>query len=315
MQNQKTDLLVSVLMITYNHSLYLAQALDSVLAQERDFNLEIVIGEDCSTDNTRAIVLDYQQRYPGVVRALLPTSNIGAMNNQIQVMKACRGRYIAILEGDDYWTDPHKLKRQVAYLETHPKAALVFTDCALVNELGQVIEENFVPAHHRHSFTLRELLREYCPPALTVLYRNIISTIPPIFRSVMNGDLVLFTLIGQHGTLDYLPGMTAHYRYHSGGVWSSQSQERKFYNNLKTGLAILEYLGPEYRPELMSALNWYYNQLGTILWQKKGRRREFWKHYLKFGLFSLRTINKEILVFTFRLLMGKINPSSPIEPD
>ena len=298
--------MVSVLMITYNHAPYIAQALDSILAQERDFDLEIVIGEDCSTDHTRAIVLDYQRRYPDIVRPLLPSRNIGAMNNQIQVMEACRGRYVAILEGDDYWTDASKLQRQVAYLESHPTAALVFTDCVVINEQGDVIEENHVPAKYRHGFTLNELLREYCPPALTVLYRNVIPTMPVEFRHVINGDYVLFALLGQHGTIDYLAGSTAHYRRHTGGVWSLTSQERQFHSNLTTKLAMLSYFGPAHQKVIMQAVNWYYVYLLSLLWQQ-GRRTEFWSLYRTFLRVSVKTLNKELLSFTLRLLTGQLS--------
>ncbi|GAA3951376.1 glycosyltransferase [Hymenobacter algoricola] len=301
-----TTPLVSVLMITYNHGPYLAQALDSILAQERNFSLEIVVGEDCSPDNTRAIVLDYQRRYPATIRPLLPEHNIGAMNNQIQVMEACRGRYVAILEGDDYWVDPHKLQRQVDYLESHPAAALVFTDAALVDEQGQMLEENFVPAQYRHHFTLSELLQEYCPPALTVLYRNVVPTMPPVFRQIANGDYALFALIGQHGTLDYLPGVTAHYRKHGGGVWSAQNEEKRFRMNLATKLAMLHYFGPQYRPDILPAVNWYYTQIGQLLWQQK-RWKEFLLLYAQFASLSVSTTNRELSAFTWKLLTGRLS--------
>ncbi|UOQ74423.1 glycosyltransferase [Hymenobacter cellulosilyticus] len=304
--------MVSVMMITYNHAPYLPQALDSILMQERDFSLEIVIGEDCSPDNTRAIVLDYQRRYPDIIRPLLPEKNIGAMNNQVQVMEACRGRYVAVLEGDDYWTDPRKLQRQVDYLNAHPEAALVFTDCSLVDEQGQIIQEHYVPARAHRNYNLRELLQEYCPPTLTVLYRNVVPTMPLPFRKVTNGDYALFSLIAEHGTLNYLPGITAHYRRHGGGVWSSQNQEKQFRNNLNTGLVMLNYFGPEYYANLMPVLNWYYTQLCALLWQQK-RYKDFWQLYRDFASVSMQTKNKELPAFTLKLLTGRL-PKSTLHP-
>src|SRR3712207_1086613 len=100
---------VSVLMLAYNHEKFIAQALDSALMQQVNFDYEIVIGEDCSTDNTRDILIRYQKEYPHRIRLLLPEKNLGMHDNLIQTFKACRGDYIAFLEGDDYWTSPNKL--------------------------------------------------------------------------------------------------------------------------------------------------------------------------------------------------------------
>ena len=112
------DVKVSVAMITYNHERFIAQAIESVLMQQTDFAVELVIGEDCSTDGTRAIVRDYGERYPERIRLLLPEHNLGMMPNFVATLKACRGQYVASVEGDDYWTDPHKLQKQVDFLES-----------------------------------------------------------------------------------------------------------------------------------------------------------------------------------------------------
>src|SRR6266702_1500393 len=123
---------LSVLMITYNHEKYIAQALDSVLMQEVDSNYEIVIGEDCSTDNTRKIVLDYQRKYPNKIRALLPDKNLGMLWNFVATYEACQGKYVAILEGDDYWSSPVKLQKQVDFLDKN-------TGCVVCCHAAQVL--------------------------------------------------------------------------------------------------------------------------------------------------------------------------------
>src|SRR6185312_12408987 len=97
------------------------------LVQETDFPIELVIGEDCSTDGTRDIVKRYAARYPEIVRALLPGKNIGVHANFDAVLKSCRGTYIAMLEGDDYWTSPKKLQKQADFLDSHPDHALCGT--------------------------------------------------------------------------------------------------------------------------------------------------------------------------------------------
>lgn len=111
---------VSIGMMAYNHEKYIARAIESVLMQEVNFPFELVIAEDCSTDNTRQIVIDYQKRYPGVIRLILHETNVGMQENSNCLRRACKGKYRANLEGDDFWIDPNKLQSQVNFLETHP---------------------------------------------------------------------------------------------------------------------------------------------------------------------------------------------------
>ena len=132
--------LVSVFMMAYNHEKYISEAIEGVLMQNTNFDFDIVIGEDCSTDNTRQIILDYQRKYPGKFKLLLHKENIGAMANQQAVFSACTGKYIAICEGDDYWTDPYKLQKQVDFLEDNNGFVICFTNTLIKNEKnGQFI--------------------------------------------------------------------------------------------------------------------------------------------------------------------------------
>ncbi len=112
---------VSVFVITYNHEKYIAQALDSILMQKTNFDFDIVIGEDGSTDNTTNIITEYEEKYPDKIKAKCHNPNISMMSNVIDTLRRCTGKYIAMLEGDDYWTDPLKLQKQVDLMELHPE--------------------------------------------------------------------------------------------------------------------------------------------------------------------------------------------------
>jgi glycosyltransferase involved in cell wall biosynthesis len=120
-----TDPLVSVKMITYNHAAFITQAIECVLKQKTNFPFELVIGEDCSTDGTRDIVFDYQKKYPNIIRVITSEKNVGMKKNAYRAVKACRGKYVAFCEGDDYWHNPEKLQKQVDYLESHPECGAV----------------------------------------------------------------------------------------------------------------------------------------------------------------------------------------------
>jgi len=118
--------LVSIVCITYNHEPFIRQALDSFLMQECDFPYEIVLAEDCSTDGTREICMEYAAKYPEIIHYIWSENNIGAVENEARAIRAAKGKYIALCEGDDYWTDPHKLQKQVAFMESHPEYSVTF---------------------------------------------------------------------------------------------------------------------------------------------------------------------------------------------
>ena len=130
---------LSVAMITYNHELFIGPAIESALAQKVNFDYEVVIGEDCSTDGTRAVVMDFQRRYPDIIKILLRERNIGGFRNMESTLAACGGQYLAILEGDDYWTRPDKLRKQVDFLDAHPDRAICChrARCLLKRILGK----------------------------------------------------------------------------------------------------------------------------------------------------------------------------------
>ncbi len=123
----ETQPLVSVCMTTYNHEVYLREAIESILAQQTTFEVELVLGEDCSTDATRAICEEYVTNYPGRVRLIAATKNVGWRANYRRTFDACRGRYVAYCDGDDWWCDPQKLQQQVDLLESDPDCGMCYT--------------------------------------------------------------------------------------------------------------------------------------------------------------------------------------------
>lgn len=119
--------LVSVCMTTYNHAAYIAQAIESVLAQQTSFGVELLLGEDCSTDRTGEICREYTEKYPDRIRLVTSPENVGWRRNYRRTFEACRGRYVAYLDGDDWWTDPEKLQTQVDLLESDPACGMCCT--------------------------------------------------------------------------------------------------------------------------------------------------------------------------------------------
>jgi glycosyltransferase involved in cell wall biosynthesis len=137
---EKNYIMVSIAMITYNHERFLRQSLDSILEQEVNFKYEVIIGEDCSPDNSRAILKEYENRYPNIFKVIYRKENIGATKNAYDVLSHCKGKYIACLEGDDYWTDKNKLKTQIEFLENNKEYSGVYHITSISDENGNLIK-------------------------------------------------------------------------------------------------------------------------------------------------------------------------------
>jgi hypothetical protein len=133
----------SVKMQAYNHEPYIAQAIEGVINQKTAFPFELVIGEDCSTDKTRQIVFGYQEKYPKVIKVITSNNNVGAFKNCLRSEKACRGKYIAYCEGDDYWHHPLKLQMQVDFLERHLDYGMVHSNAHRFYVKDEKFEKSF----------------------------------------------------------------------------------------------------------------------------------------------------------------------------
>lgn len=209
-------------MIAYNHERFVEQALNSVLAQRTNFDWEIVFGEDCSTDRTREIVQQITAANPDRIRLLLPEKNVGMMRNFMATAEACRGEYIAMLEGDDFWLDPDKLQKQVDFLDAHPELSTCFGPVWIVDESGEPL-----PVQPRQNltgsrYTLAQFLNgEFLPRTCSAMYRRgLFIGFPEWFHSLPGADYALHVLNGQHGDFGFMNCEMAAYRVHSGGIWT-----------------------------------------------------------------------------------------------
>src|SRR5438094_537303 len=136
---------VSICMITYNHEKFVAEAIESVLKQKTTFPIELVIGDDKSTDSTPAIIKGYAEKYPGILKVRYNKENAGVVLNTVKTIEECSGKYIAMLEGDDYWTDPLKLQKQVDFLEKNPDFACSFHN-VMVLKSGKLQNDDMLQA-------------------------------------------------------------------------------------------------------------------------------------------------------------------------
>ena len=220
---------VSVSLITYNHQDYIGQAIEGVLKQQVDFAYEIIIGDDCSTDGTREVLQTYQQRYPDIIQLILHPRRYqgvpGRLNN-ITNLYACRGQYIAMLDGDDHWTSEHKLQQQVDFLDQHPNYSLAFHD-ALIVSADQSFDDFLCSRQRRvfqsdHTFTLEDVIAESSfAPTSSIVFRNgLIGEFPDWFWKIVSADAALQLLLAQRGKLKYFSQVNSVYLIRAHGFMS-----------------------------------------------------------------------------------------------
>jgi len=224
--------LVSVCIQTYQHAAYIKECLDSVLIQETDFSFEIILGEDDSTDGTRGICIEYANRYPDIIR-LFPRAEKDKIFingektgrfNFIGNLKAASGKYIALLDGDDYWLTKHKLQKQVDFLKSDPGYVICFHRVYEL-EKGKKKLSDLNRSEKEETYTIEDLANRNFIHTPSVVFRNgIIKEFPIWITECPVGDYVLHMLNAKHGKIKYLPELMAVYRKHPGGMWSTQAE-------------------------------------------------------------------------------------------
>lgn len=257
---------VSVAMITYNHEKYIVQAIESVLMQRVNFDYELVIGEDCSTDKTRDIVLGFGEKHPDRIRVLLSEKNMGGGRNLVRTLRACRGEYVAVLEGDDFWTSPDKLQKQVDFLESHPECAICFHNAVVINDSGSQELRNYCSSTQKEISTLEDLLKADFIPTCSVMFRNgLFSEFPDWFYKLPMGDWPTHVFNAQHGDIGYINEIMAAYRVHSTGVWSRLGYAGTLQAEIRFYQPINAYLNYQYDNLIQSMLSDRWGRLATEL--------------------------------------------------
>jgi glycosyltransferase involved in cell wall biosynthesis len=215
---------LSVCLITYNHGRYIREALNGIVMQRVNFSWEIIVADDCSKDDTRAIVKEYADKHPGQFKLVFQEKNVGPARNWMDLLAAATGKYVAYMEGDDRWNDPEKLQKQVDFLEHNPEYVISCHDAQVIDEHGTVIEESKLPEAERKDYSAEDLKRGAYVLSVSMCYRNVIKTFPEVVWKMKNGDTLLTVLLGEYGACKFQHEIKpASYRRHTGGVWSMKS--------------------------------------------------------------------------------------------
>jgi glycosyltransferase involved in cell wall biosynthesis len=249
--------IITVCVITYNHNEFISHALNSIAAQKTNFNYDILIADDCSTDGTKEKVLAFSESRSNV-SLILQESNVGPAKNFVELISTPKTKYISYLEGDDHWTDPYKLQKQVDYLEANPNVSCCATDFDQINKNGVFIKNpETYPSVVKLGY--KEVMKsKWCPTqACTILFKK--ELVSPALAFLYDdliycGDWALSCWFSTKGEVHILPDTTCTKRMDSGGIWTSKSDILNAYRLICFSSRMPRYLHYRYKKDFYQNL-------------------------------------------------------------
>lgn len=278
MEEKKIPILVSIQCFVYNHEPYLRQCLDGFVMQKTDFPFEAIVHDDCSTDGSAAIIKEYAEKYPDIIKPIYETENQyskGDGSLRRIMNEACRGNYIAICEGDDYWTDPNKLQMQVDFLETHPEYSMCFHDVNIRAEKGREWYDVFGKLVDRDYTGLENMLK-WSVPTCSIVYRLGLWDKYPQNPKFTMGDNVLILQCSRYGKIRCIPQKMGVYRLNPTSWIGGQSNKVQRQKYISHYLGLIEEFEECRCEQMYDILENQYFQLLSIL-KREGNKEEFEK--------------------------------------
>ncbi|WP_316748966.1 glycosyltransferase [Pedobacter gandavensis] len=226
METKDSNVLVSISCLTYNHEKFIAEAIEGFLMQKTNFKFEVLIGEDCSTDGTRKIVDAYQKAHPEIIKLVTSAKNVGIKNNFNRIVDAAKGKYMAMCEGDDFWTDPYKLQKQIDFLESHPEYIMCCHYSKIIDEKGDLLYVHPQPVSLE--FGYEDVLQgnKDETATATLIYRTSLDVTHMSMQDwyinchAPDKFLKLYATAVTGKKIYVMPEVMSCYRKHVGGVWS-----------------------------------------------------------------------------------------------
>lgn len=267
---------VSVCVPAFQHEKFIGQMLDSVVMQQTTFDYEIVIGDDGSSDRTPAIIQTYIDQYPNLFQAYLHKENQGpaeprefaGRNNVLQLLKACRGEYVALCEGDDYWTDPLKLQKQVDFMDANPDFSICHHNMKVIYEDGS--PEHFFNSDNQKSISgIEDILKDnWFMATASWLYRNhfLDNDFADWHHKAASGDWAVIIQIAKHGKIKYLSDVMGVYRKHRGGLSNVHASTNLNYlsNRMEMFQNVGLWLNNKYDEIIQQTVASYQNQINQL---------------------------------------------------
>jgi glycosyltransferase involved in cell wall biosynthesis len=290
-------------MITYNHEKFISQAIEGVLKQHTDFKIELIISDDCSKDETQSIIKKYAETNKSLIKPLYRDMNIGSMANFIETFSYCQGKYIALCEGDDFWTDPYKLQKQIDFLENpeHNDVIAVVTNSSVCDLKSNTINTSRMvipPMNKEGIYTLSDFFKNnHQYPTLTVCFRNIdrtslISNMTKLSNPFL-GDWILWILLHLQGAFYFMNQVTAAYRINPTSLTHSVNVIKRWEADFVIRKRLKEMLPIKYHKYLRTNYNAYFKI--SMAYRKK-------KHFPRFLFYQFRAFLSNPMKYTHIIL-------------
>lgn len=305
---------VTVCMINYNQEKFIKEAIESVLIQDCEFDFELLIADDCSSDNSKTIVKTIIKNHPkgNLIRFLEREKNLGMTANFFETLKLCKGDFIAFCDSDDFWRDTNKLQKQIDFLEKNKDYVVSFHDVTLFDENSQKMNWNYIKTAAKRDYTSIELAYGAFLMPVTMCFRNVIKNIPHEAYKVINQDVFLISLLGEFGEAKFMNDIIpAGYRLHQKNICGSLTEVNKNYQRIVVFYHLFKYYNRIKKNDIAHNYFWRYNnsiiQLLKHNFEHKNRL-EFFKLYFsylvscfKYGYFKrMAYITKDVLKFAIK---------------
>jgi glycosyltransferase involved in cell wall biosynthesis len=275
----RDDPVVTVILLTYNHEKFITEALNGVFAQETPFAVELIVTEDHSTDDTLAVIDSVKARTGREFTVLSSPTNLCSNVVFRRALDIATGEFIATLDGDDYWTDPHKLARQVEHLRKRPDLAMSFHDVVKIDEeTGAVVEETALGTVELTQCNLAG--GNDIPGCSALIRRACVERLPASFDDAEFGDWPLYLAAARHGGVGGVGATMGVYRLHEGGIWSGDRTERRYLQHLRFLDGLDESLRWTCRYNWRRGRGWAVRKVAESLLEQ-GRRWEAWPYAMR----------------------------------
>lgn len=306
---------VSVCLITYKHADYLETCMQNILNQKVNFDFEIIIGEDCSPDRTAEIVKSYAEKFPEKIKAYIRPKNAGSKINFLHCFLECKGEYIVHIEGDDYWTDIHKLQTQVDFLDENLLASACFHNAEIIFEDGSGFAPQLINKPDQKKWVnsadfLGKKETWFMATASVMMRAKFAQNLPEWFLKSKSGDIPLYVILAEQGPIGYIDQIMSVYRKNEGGMsYTDNVQSEVFLNNrIFMYSKINEYTHDKYKNLIQPII---YEYLLLLIQSKRNQKNYIRKifFFLKAIIYSktthwkqIKSLAKEYLVTPTQLL-------------
>lgn len=261
--------IVTTMITAYNHEKYIKRAIETAVMQKGDFVHEILVSDDCSTDGTRRVIAEMMKLYPGYITDISGDRNLGISENMRKCFKTARGKYIAVLEGDDYWTSEWKLNRQMKFLGEHPECSMMFNRIKLLDDdtgkfsvlprqnlpKGLLTGEDFIRDPNQN------LIANF---SCAMFVRDCLLRLPNKIYSERFNEIGAAFALERMGPIGFLPDIMTAYRIHSGSTWSAVEKRGKLESAIRLRELALRLAAPQYRDRMQQAIDWRRRQLAEL---------------------------------------------------